>query len=240
MIIQKENKTNYTLSHTKAIESSIRVLQSGNIEDLFLKLDLEHDTPNNLTIKLVSPNGTTVNLPSDNTLPTRFDRTYLQNMIGQNMHGDWTIKISDNSPTLANGTARNLNAWALGIQARTGTATDAFMRKNKPDGLISSQFCEEDGTISSLKLNIDIDHPSIGDLTCKLVAPSGKSVIFHDRVATRAANLKSIINMETLADFRGEQAKGPWSLYVKDVLPKNEGIVKSWKLDMVVRKKRTW
>ncbi len=92
-----------------------------------------------------------------------------------------------------------------------------------------------EGRIKRLSVAVDIAHTFIGDLTVKLVAPSGKIAILHNRAGGNQDNLTATFRSEdlpALAALLGDPAKGNWQLQVADLASADVGTLKHWGLEM--------
>ena len=89
----------------------------------------------------------------------------------------------------------------------------------------------DDVTVGIVSVGVDITHPSRGDLTLDLVAPSGVATRiyngFGEGVDT-AANLVEVL--PATSALRGQAAQGTWYLRASDHDADDEGILKAWEL----------
>ncbi len=88
---------------------------------------------------------------------------------------------------------------------------------------------DQDATVEQLKLDLDIDHTFKGDLTVALTSPSGKTETIHNRTGGSADHIKGNFD---LSAFKGESAKGEWTLTVKDNARRDTGTLNSWSLNI--------
>ena len=85
--------------------------------------------------------------------------------------------------------------------------------------------------ISSIKVGVDIDHPWQGDLILVLTSPLGTAAILQDKKGAGAHNLKKVFDISSapeLQNLLSQTLKGDWTLGVKDVASRDEGVLKSW------------
>jgi hypothetical protein len=83
---------------------------------------------------------------------------------------------------------------------------------------------------SGIKLHLQINHPRISDLTVRLVSPSGKTYLIHDRTGGTSANL--ILPGVSLPESRKEtRQNGLWMLVVKDSKRGDTGQLIQWSLE---------
>lgn len=83
---------------------------------------------------------------------------------------------------------------------------------------------------SDIKLHVRINHPQISELTVRLISPSGKSYLIHDRTGGASANL--VIPGVPLPESRKDaRQNGLWMLVVKDSKRGNTGQLVDWALE---------
>ncbi len=106
--------------------------------------------------------------------------------------------------------------------------------------LISAMNFTNEGTVNKLGLNINIEHPFIQDLIVKLVAPSGKSVIVHNRegiVDNSIRNIQRAYGPEYFQVMNGEPIQGEWKLEVSDNSKRDVGRLNGWSLYLLPEEK---
>lgn len=84
--------------------------------------------------------------------------------------------------------------------------------------------------LQSATVEVDIPHTWQGDLQVTLVAPSGKEVVLHNRSGGSTDDVKGTFDVSEA--LKGENAKGTWTLRVKDEARLDEGVLKSWALNL--------
>jgi subtilisin-like proprotein convertase family protein len=92
-----------------------------------------------------------------------------------------------------------------------------------------------EGRIQRLTVSVDIAHTFIGDLTVKLVAPTGKTAVLHNRAGGNQDDLVTTYrseNIPALAALLGDPAKGDWRLQVADLAQIDVGTLRRWGLEM--------
>ena len=78
---------------------------------------------------------------------------------------------------------------------------------------------------------MDIDHPWQGDLSLVLTPPSGTAAILQDKKGAGTHNLKKVFDISSapeLQNLLSQTLKGDWTLGVRDIASRDEGILKSW------------
>ena len=94
------------------------------------------------------------------------------------------------------------------------------------------------GEVGSCSLQVDIEHPYIGDLVVSLTAPDGRAAVVHER---NGGNQKNLARTWTLADtpalaaLIGAKIAGDWRLRVRDMAASDIGKLRGWSLTVVPR-----
>ena len=95
-------------------------------------------------------------------------------------------------------------------QAVTEALTNLPRQWQKIDILINNA-----GTVSAIRVDLDITHSYIGDLIVRLTSPRGTPAILHERNGASAKNIIKSFNLQStpaLSRFNGESANGNWTL----------------------------
>jgi subtilisin-like proprotein convertase family protein len=106
---------------------------------------------------------------------------------------------------------------------------------NAPAGITSTLDITDTRTIDRLAVNVNIAHPSRGDLQILLTAPDGTTVVLQNQSTDPAPFTQVTYGVdadaaERLDVFHGHPANGRWTLTVKDLQPQNAGTLLSWSL----------
>lgn len=155
-------------------------------------------------------------------------------------------------------------AYSTAYQFTTGDwSCTEFISGNIPviipddqEGAVSSQLVintEDNYTIDTATITLDIAHTWLTDLTVKLISPSGTEVFLFsescgdldDAIATFADNgtelscndaapsiSGTIKPLTPLLQLNGEPVNGTWTLEVFDTEPWDGGVINSWSLDL--------
>ena len=86
-----------------------------------------------------------------------------------------------------------------------------------------------------IKVRVDITHTFIGDLCLTLIAPSGTSVVLHNRNGGSADKIKSTFDMTStpgLSMLSGQSLQGTWTLLVQDQAAADVGVLNLWELEI--------
>ncbi|MGC9503478.1 S8 family serine peptidase [Baaleninema sp.] len=103
------------------------------------------------------------------------------------------------------------------------------------DGVFSPIRVLDDLAIIELVVNLNIEHPYLGDLELYLVAPNGEKALLQGRGVGRKPGLTatySTTDTPSLNKFRGKSAKGIWNLQAIDVAHGDTGTLQSWQLTL--------
>lgn len=91
-------------------------------------------------------------------------------------------------------------------------------------------------SIASIKVSVDISHTYRGDLIVTLFAPSGDSVVLHQRHQggddddlKRSYDMTGLPALDTLI---GQSMAGDWTLQVQDQAFADKGVLNSWELEI--------
>lgn len=233
--INKESKVNALIPDNSdtGLVSCIKVLKHGEVKSMSVDVNITHPYVGDLAVSLVGPNGETVHLHqrkggnSDNLVKT-FEGDTLKAFKGSNTNGDWKLICKDFAPR----DSGTLNHWSINLKAEntSKTVNDVFTMNKKSNVLSSVQHCRFNGTVSGLKVFVDIDHQNEKDLVINLISPSGKSCTLHNKDG-RGRFEATTFKGKTMADFRGEACNGNWKLEVNDHGDKDSGgQLRKWKM----------
>ena len=91
---------------------------------------------------------------------------------------------------------------------------------------------QEQVTVGTAHVTLDISHPTKSDLTIDLVAPSGATVTVYDGNSGGVTEKDNLIETRQTNALRGQKAQGTWTLNVTDHEEEDEGVLQSWKLTL--------
>jgi subtilisin-like proprotein convertase family protein len=106
---------------------------------------------------------------------------------------------------------------------------------NRTTGVSSSITITSSGTVSKIRVGIEIEHPYIGDLRVTLTSPSGRRAVLHAQLGGSADNLVATYDSASpgvLTTMIGQPMKGDWILNVSDRAARDIGKLKRWKLEL--------
>ena len=194
MILRAENRTTSVIpdNNPSGLVSTINVLKGGKIESIYVDVDIKHPYVGDLSVKLIAPSGKELILHNrqggnHKNLKKKFENDDLADLIGEKSKGLWKLVCHDFAPQ----DQGKLNNWTIGINSTNSknASSDIFIPDRNPDGLASQQYCKHIGQVKDLTLDLNIEHPFTGDLSVKLIAPSGNSIVVHDRDGGNKDNL---------------------------------------------------
>lgn len=93
----------------------------------------------------------------------------------------------------------------------------------------------DDKPVHDIRVNVDIEHTWVGDLTLKVSSPSGAKAILQNQTGGSQKNLKLTYDMAMapeLNNFVGTTPQGKWTLEVKDNAPRDTGEIVSFGLEL--------
>ena len=106
---------------------------------------------------------------------------------------------------------------------------------HRADGIVDTIVLDQDATIASAQVTLDISHTFRGDLRVTLLAPWGDAVVLHQRhQGGRADHIKRTIDasdVQTLATLHGHSTRGEWRLQVVDLARDDVGTLNRWALE---------
>jgi subtilisin-like proprotein convertase family protein len=100
-----------------------------------------------------------------------------------------------------------------------------------PDGhdqVVKTIQLNGSGPVKDIAVYVKIDHPYVGDLEVRLIAPNGKEVFLHNRTGGSADNLdvhygQGGQEVRELDSLVGQDVRGDWKVSVKDVSSSDVG-----------------
>ncbi len=123
-----------------------------------------------------------------------------------------------------------------GVISRSSTP-ELVIPDNDQNGVSDSLTFDEQGVVRTAKVTLDITHTYIADLLITLIAPSGKTVVLHNRQGGASDNIRRSFepaDTPALAALNGEPVSGSWRLLIRDLAARDEGILRSWELELAL------
>ncbi len=108
---------------------------------------------------------------------------------------------------------------------------------NNTTGASTTLVIDQDSEITSIKMDLNLTHTYIGDLTVKLVSPAGTSVILHNESGGSADDIvgtypDDLTPAQSMDVFLGQNMSGTWTLTVIDAASYDTGTINSWCLHL--------
>ncbi len=105
------------------------------------------------------------------------------------------------------------------------------------NGVSTTIIVGQDSEITSIKMDLNLTHTYIGDLTVKLTSPVGTTVTLHNRSGGSADDIvgnypDNLTPDQSLDTFVGENMSGIWRLTVIDGAGADTGTINDWCLHM--------
>ena len=98
--------------------------------------------------------------------------------------------------------------------------------------VISSIDIDEDGTLTELRIQVNISHTYIGDLRVDLIAPDNSVVVLHNNTGGSTDNIVRTYSVHTpaLRPLLDKPIRGKWQLQVKDTFRLDIGRLNRWRI----------
>lgn len=227
------------------VSDTIRVAESGPISSIKVGFDITHGYPGDLVVTLRAPWGAEAQLHNRAVFPAgaflrTLDQTNLPALAtwrGQNVQGDWILKVRD----AAASDIGQLNRWSLDIALGGALPTDIILEEapgitipdNNAGGVLRQLNTANPALVTGIELSVDITHPFVGDLILRLDGPNGSRVVLRTREGGNRRDVRTTYTPATtpsLASMIGASAAGGWFLSVADVEQADIGKLNSWKL----------
>jgi subtilisin-like proprotein convertase family protein len=229
----------------EGITSAIDIEEEGTIDLVEeISVNISHTYRGDLSVSLMTPGNEVIVfhegegggaddlIESYNTgsIPT------LQQLAGKGIRGRWLLRVADRAPQ----DTGTLNSWGLKLRVmnniiRESDSPGVIIPDNDPKGITSILNVSEHGQIKDIKVNVDISHTYIGDLTVKLISPFNKTVTLHNRTGGTADNIQKEYNtasLPKLKDLSGKDVYGKWKLAVADKSGMDIGKLNKWGIEV--------
>lgn len=100
------------------------------------------------------------------------------------------------------------------------------------DSFSDTIYINRDGILKAIQVAVSIQHPYMGDISVKLLSPSGTEITLRNREGGSANDMDTIFEGEALLALVGESTKGAWILTVQDHAAQDNGLLDSWGLNL--------
>ncbi len=232
--LSKENRINASIPDQDSLSDAIYINRDGKIQSIKVSVAIQHPYMGDISIKLLSPLGTEVLLQNreggaNDNINKVFEGEALEVLQGQSTKGSWILTVQDHA-------AQDdgiLDAWGLDLTCNEFESykSEIFIADStEEEQLVSTQTCRFNGRVTKAEAEIELEHPSIGDLIISILAPSGKEIILRDREETDKKFLFRTWSNVSLQEFVGESTLGTWALKIKSFHSDPSGSLKHWKI----------
>lgn len=131
--------------------------------------------------------------------------------------------------------AVNLARVWSGVRAERGVGTDPMgvglqVPDNNPTGLTRSATLNDNLTIETVEVRLNVTHPFVGDLQITLTAPSGEASVLATKRSDPTDDYSDFVF--TSRRHFGESARGVWSLTIADRAAQDVGTWIDWTLSV--------
>jgi len=227
------------------ISSVVSISGRSEVASVSVNVEIIHSWISDLRVSLRSPSGSVVVLHDNEAHDgddifrtwTSGNFTGMQRLHGESAGGDWTLHIVDK----ASADVGRLLHWSLDLEvtAHPGdlveaeTAPNAAIPDANPGGIASTLTLTRAGAVKEIVVSVDIEHTYIGDLQVEVVAPSGRSVLLHDKEGAWRDNIRRSYDFASRTELRGligESVAGDWQLRVRDLDEVDIGQLNAWSL----------
>ncbi len=226
---------------TQGVQDHITVHDSFELTGVKVTVDIQHTFIGDLSIQLISPAGTTVQLHNRNGGGTNdLNKTYdasttpqLQQLTGENVRGDWRLYVRD----LANIDIGRLLSWSLELNGQLSNVLELedtaalTIPDDSTTGISRTLQVNEIGSVKVFEIDLDITHTFIGDLVVELMSPSGTKVLLHNFSGGSNDNIINTFtfnNTPQLQILGNEEIQGDWVLHVSDHASRDIGKLNRW------------
>ena len=108
---------------------------------------------------------------------------------------------------------------------------------SSPNSLVQATA---DVEVDDVRVSVNITHPYIGDMTIRLISPTGTTVTLHNRSGGSADDIigtygVDLTSAEPLSTFSGEGSTGTWRLTITDPDFVDNGTLNAWSLELCGR-----
>jgi subtilisin-like proprotein convertase family protein len=109
---------------------------------------------------------------------------------------------------------------------------------NNAAGIRDTITFTDPANLASIKVSVDVTHTFIGDLKLTLIAPSGASVVLHNRNGGNADNIRRSFDLSSvpgLAVLSGQAVQGDWTMLAQDLAALDTGRLNGWEIEIAVQ-----
>ena len=157
----------------------------------------------------------------------------LSDFAGTSSHGEWVLHVSDHA-TRDTGTIRRLSITMLGAATADELVFEApsaplVIPDNDQTGVVATIDVDDEATIGTLAIDVDVAHTYRGDLVVELTRGEER-IVLHDRQGGAADDLIESYEIDV---FAGTSIAGRWELRVADHAARDVGTLRAFRLRVV-------
>jgi subtilisin-like proprotein convertase family protein len=228
-------------NNTTGVTSTINVVDSLTVSSISVSTVIPHTYQGDVEVALIGPDNTTVLLHNrtgagaDNVTTTYSILTApaqaLSAFNGKNTAGAWRLRVRD----LAATDVGTLSSWRITFNGEQSATANLAIPDNNTTGVTSTLNFAQTGTVSALKVRVNVTHPYKGDLEVALIGPDNTTVLLHNRTGTSTDNVITVFPdltapAQSLGAFTGKSINGAWRLRVRDLAAPDVGTFVNWTL----------
>jgi subtilisin-like proprotein convertase family protein len=230
-------------NNTTGVTSTINVPDNLTVSSIAVGTVIPHTYKGDLEVALIGPDNTTVLLhnrsggSADNVTTTFSILTApaqaLSAFNGKSTAGAWRLRVRD----LAAVDTGTLSSWKITFNGEKSATPNLAIPDNNTTGVSSTFSYAATGTVSAVKVRVNVTHTYKGDLEIALIGPDNTTVLLHnltggstDNVNTEFPDLTA--PAQSLGAFTGKAINGNWRLRVRDLAAQDLGTFVSWTLSL--------
>ena len=107
---------------------------------------------------------------------------------------------------------------------------DPAIPDDDPNGLTTTINVEEEGNLSGLTLDLEIEHTYKGDLVIQLEKDGTTVTVYDGADVDRGWEDNVNITGKEIDGFGGLDVKGAWNLKIVDTMRRDTGSIQSWSI----------
>lgn len=221
------------------VEVPFRVQEDANLIDAIIELNVAHPYPGQVSVKLIHPEGFTINLGTMDEVTKTYDLTASYEFLhlrGLSAQGLWRLIVADTSPSrtgyvdaakltlvLEGNDEQSLHGEQKQVKAEL-KFEQAIAIPDKGQGQLHLEFenFDQNGKVKNVALTTNIEHPYVSDLVIRLIAPDGRSFPVFQGSRGSSSNLADTfgeggVSVRGLQEaFAGADINGRWRVSIED------------------------
>jgi subtilisin-like proprotein convertase family protein len=136
---------------------------------------------------------------------------------------------------LASADTGTLNSWKVTFNGYYTLTANTAIPDNNTTGITSTITVPATGTVTNIRVRVDITHTFKGDLEVSLIGPDNTTVLLHNRTGSSTDNIQTVFAdltapAQALTAFNGKAINGAWKLKVRDLAATDTGTLNFWEI----------